>query len=136
MLKPWHAWKLHSREPGDPIGPVAEDAPGRLEEGHEPGLQHARRWGVGRLHTPVDVSNNSAQPLAEGMEGRQPIEENIGQATAPRTQRRISALSDLNGVRKVAWRQARRARCAPPQMTITVSGRVWKPPSSQPRSCG
>ena len=36
------------------------------------------------------------------MEGRQPTKENIGQATAPRTQSRISELSDLHGVREVA----------------------------------
>src|SRR5205823_4032134 len=49
------------------------------------------------------------QPPAEGMEGRQPTKENIGQATAPRTQSRISELSDLLGVRKAA-RKDKRAR--------------------------
>ena len=51
---------------------------------------------------PSKCPNNSGQPLAEGMEGRQPTKENIGQATAPRTQSRISELSDLHGVRKAA----------------------------------
>jgi len=36
------------------------------------------------------------------MEGRRPIKENIEQATAPRTQSRISELSDLLGVRQAA----------------------------------
>jgi hypothetical protein len=43
------------------------------------------------------------------MEGRQPIKENIGQATAPRTRSRISELSDLLGVRKAA-RKGKRTR--------------------------
>jgi group II intron reverse transcriptase/maturase len=43
------------------------------------------------------------------MEGRQPIKENIGQATAPRTRSRISELSDLLGVRKAA-REGKRTR--------------------------
>ena len=42
--------------------------------------------------------------LAEGMEGRRPTKENIGQATPPRTQSRISELSDLHGVREAARR--------------------------------
>jgi RNA-directed DNA polymerase len=41
------------------------------------------------------------------MEGRQPTKENIGQATAPRTQSRISELSDLHGVRKAARKDKR-----------------------------
>jgi len=41
------------------------------------------------------------------MEGRQPTKENIGQATAPRTQSRISELSDLLGVRKAARKDKR-----------------------------
>jgi len=41
------------------------------------------------------------------MEGRQPTKENIGQATAPRTQSRISDLSDLLGVRKAARKDKR-----------------------------
>jgi RNA-directed DNA polymerase len=52
--------------------------------------------------TPSKCLNNSGQPLTEGMEGRQPTKENIGQATAPRTQSRIGELSDLHGVRKAA----------------------------------
>jgi hypothetical protein len=43
------------------------------------------------------------------MEGSRPTKENIGQATAPRTQSRISELSDLLGVRKAA-RKDKRAR--------------------------
>jgi group II intron reverse transcriptase/maturase len=41
------------------------------------------------------------------MEGRQPTKENIGQATAPRTQSRIGELSDLLGVRKAARKDKR-----------------------------
>jgi len=42
---------------------------------------------------PSKCPNNGEQPPAEGTEGRQPTKENIGQATAPRTQSRISELS-------------------------------------------
>ena len=56
---------------------------------------------------PMKCPNNSGQPPAEGMEGRRPAKENIGQATAPRTQSRISELSDLLGVRKAARKDKR-----------------------------
>jgi hypothetical protein len=41
------------------------------------------------------------------MEGRRPAKENVGQATAPRTQSRIGDLSYLLGVRKVARKDKR-----------------------------
>ena len=48
------------------------------------------------------------------MEGRRSTKENIGQTTAPRTQSRISELSDLLGVRKVDVRfDARYLRSEP-----------------------
>jgi hypothetical protein len=56
---------------------------------------------------PSKCPNNGGQPPAEGTEGRQPTKENIGQATAPRTQSRISELSDLLGVRKAARKDKR-----------------------------
>jgi RNA-directed DNA polymerase len=59
------------------------------------------------LRTTAKCPNKGGQPPAEGMEGRQPTKENIGQATAPRTQSRISELSDLLGVRKVARKDKR-----------------------------
>ena len=51
---------------------------------------------------PTKCPNNGGQLPAEDMEGRQPTKENIGQATAPRTQSRIGELSGLHGVRKAA----------------------------------
>ena len=51
--------------------------------------------------------NNGGQPPAEDAEGRQPTKENIGRATAPRTQSRISEMSDLLGVRKAARKDKR-----------------------------
>src|ERR1035441_6294372 len=60
---------------------------------------------------PSKCPNKGGQAPAEGMEGRQPTKENIGQATAPRTQSRISELSDLLGVRKAA-RKDKRTRFA------------------------
>ena len=56
---------------------------------------------------PTKCSNKGGQPSAEGMEGRQPTKENTEQATAPRTQSRISELSDLHGVRQAARKDKR-----------------------------
>src|SRR5438445_5314009 len=56
---------------------------------------------------PSKCPNKGGQPPAEGMEGRQPTKENTGQPTAPRTQSRISELSDLLGVRKAARKDKR-----------------------------
>ena len=56
---------------------------------------------------PTKCPNKGGKPPAEGMEGRQPTKENIGQATAPRTQSRIGELSDLLGVRKAARKDKR-----------------------------
>ena len=56
---------------------------------------------------PMKCSNNGEEPSTESMEGRRPAKENIAQATAPRTQSRISELSDLSGVRKVAREEKR-----------------------------
>jgi hypothetical protein len=61
---------------------------------------------------PTKCPNKGGQPPAEGMEGRQPTKENIGQATAPRTQSRIGGLSDVLGVRKAA-RKDKRTRFTP-----------------------
>jgi RNA-directed DNA polymerase len=59
------------------------------------------------LRTTTKCPHNGGQPLAEGTEGRQPTKENIGQATTPRTQSRISELSDLHSVRKAARKDKR-----------------------------
>ncbi len=57
--------------------------------------------------TPTKCPNNGGRPPAEGIEGRRPTKENIAQATAPRTQSRTSASSDLLGVREAASRDKR-----------------------------
>jgi len=56
---------------------------------------------------PTKCPNKGGEPPAEGMEGRRPAKENIEQATAPRTQSRISESSGLLGVRKVARKDKR-----------------------------
>jgi RNA-directed DNA polymerase len=56
---------------------------------------------------PTKCPNKGGQTPAEDAEGRQPTKENAGQATAPRTQSRISELSDLLGVRKAARKDKR-----------------------------
>ena len=90
-----------------PSAPVEEDAAGRLEKAmSRKSNMHAGGESDGCV-LPTKCPNNGGQPLAEGMEGRQPTKENIGQATAPRTQSRISELSDLLGVRKAARKDKR-----------------------------
>ncbi len=56
---------------------------------------------------PPKYPNKGGQPPAEGIEGRRPTEENTGQTTASRTQRRNSASSGLLGVREVARKEKR-----------------------------
>ena len=94
-----------NREP--PSAPVAGNAADRLEKAmSRESNMHADGESDGCV-VPTKCSNKGGQPLAEGMEGRRPIKENIEQATAPRTQSRISAGSDLLGVRKVARKDKR-----------------------------
>jgi RNA-directed DNA polymerase len=96
-----------------PSVPVAEKAAGRLEKAmSQESNVHDGGESDGCV-LPSKCPNKGGQPPAEGMEGRQPTKENTGQATAPRTQSRISELSDLLGVRKVA-RKDRRARFTAP----------------------
>src|SRR5262249_7422421 len=71
-------------------------------EGHEPECNMHVGGEADGCVTASQLPDNSGQPLAEGMEGRQPTKENIGQATSRRTQSRISELSDLHGVRRAA----------------------------------
>ena len=83
-------------------------------------VQHARRWGSDGCVVPTKCSNKGGQLPAAGTEGRQPTKENIGQATASRTQSRISELSDLLGVRKAA-RKDKRTRFTALLHQVTVS---------------
>src|SRR5215469_1840857 len=90
-----------------PSTPVVEVAAGRLEKAmSRESNMHAGGESDGCV-LPSKCPNNGGQPPAEGTEGRQPTKENIGQATAPRTQSRISELSDLLGVRKAARKDKR-----------------------------
>src|SRR4051812_48536939 len=97
--------RRENREP--PSVPIAEVAAGGLEKAmsQKPNM-HAGGESDGCV-LPSKCPNNGGQPPAEGMEGRQPTKENIGQATAPRTQSRISESSDLHGVRKAARKDKR-----------------------------
>jgi len=90
-----------------PAPPVGEDAAGRLEKALSPkSNMYVAGESDGRV-VPAKCPNNGEQAPAEGMEGRRPTKENIGQATPPRTQSRTSELSDLHGVREVARRDKR-----------------------------
>jgi len=90
-----------------PSAPVAEEATGRLEKAmSRESSMHVGGESDGCV-VPTKCPNKDGQPPAEGTEGRQPTKENIGQTTAPRTQSRISELSDLHGVRKAARKDKR-----------------------------
>jgi hypothetical protein len=52
---PKHAWKLHAREPGGPSNARHDFVSGPVGEGHEPEVQHARCWGVGRSNSTDEV---------------------------------------------------------------------------------
>jgi len=87
--------------------PVREDAAGRLEKAVSPkSNMHVGGESDGRI-LPTKCPNKGEQAPAEGMEGRRPTKENIGQATPPRTRSRTSELSVLRGVREVARRDKR-----------------------------
>jgi hypothetical protein len=83
-----------------PPTPAEEDAAGRLEKAlSQKSNMHVDGESDGRI-VPAKCPNKGEQAPAEGMEGRRPTKENIGQATPPRTQSRTSELSDLLGVRE------------------------------------
>ncbi len=83
-----------------PSTPAGEDAAGRLEKALSPKSNiHVGGESDGCV-VPTKCRSKRGKLPAEGMEGRRPATENIGQATAPRTQSRISELSDLLGVRE------------------------------------
>ena len=87
--------------------PAGQDAAGRLEKAlSRTANMHVDGESDGRV-LPAKYPNKSEQAPAEGMEGRRPTKENIGQATPPRTQSRTSELSDLHGVREAARRDKR-----------------------------
>jgi group II intron reverse transcriptase/maturase len=90
-----------------PSVPAVEEAAGRLEKAmsHESNM-HGGGESDGCV-VPTKCPNNDGQPPAEGVEGRRPTKENAGQATAPRTQSRISESSGLLGVRKAARKDKR-----------------------------
>ncbi len=90
-----------------PATPAGADAAGRLAKALSPTANmHVDGESDGRV-VPTKCPNNGEQAPAEGIEGRRPTKENIGQATPPRTQSRTSELSDLRGVREVARRDKR-----------------------------
>src|SRR5208282_1980865 len=63
--------------------PVGEDAAGRLEKALSPkSNMHVGGESDGRV-VPAKCQNKGEQAPAEGMEGRRPTKENIGQATPP-----------------------------------------------------
>jgi group II intron reverse transcriptase/maturase len=90
-----------------PSTPIVQLAAGRLEKAMSRKSSMYVDGESDGCVVPTKCPNNGGQPSAEGMEGRRPTRENIAQATAPRTQSRISELSDLSGVRKAAGEKKR-----------------------------
>ena len=90
-----------------PLTPAADRAAGRSEKAlSQTSDRHVEGESDGRI-VPTKCPNKGGEPPAEGMEGRRPAEENIGQTTAPRTQSRTGATSGLLGVREVARKDKR-----------------------------
>jgi RNA-directed DNA polymerase len=90
-----------------PSTPAGKDAAGRLEKAlSEKSNMYVDGESDGRI-VPAKRPNKGEQAPAEGVEGRRPTKENIGQATPPRTQSRTSGSSGLLGVREVARRERR-----------------------------
>ncbi len=87
-----------------PPTPVGQGAAGRLEKGLSPKSNMCVDGESDGRIVPTKCPNNGEQAPAEGMEGRRPAKESIGQATPPRTQSRTSELRDLRGVREIARR--------------------------------
>src|SRR6267378_5896468 len=61
---PKHAWKLHAREPGDPSNARHDFVSGPVGEGHEPEVQHARCWGVGRSYSTDKVPEQKRETVS------------------------------------------------------------------------
>jgi len=114
-----------TRENRETPATPAGDAAGRLEKAlSQKSNMHVDGESDGR-RVPAKCPNNGVQAPAEGMEGRRPTKENIGQATPPRTQSRTSELSDLRGVREVVSRQSSEvgAVCSSSARTDLCGGR-------------
>jgi len=80
---------------------------GPVGEGHEPGVQHARRWGVGRLLTTDEVLEQRRATAGGGYGGKATGQGEHRAGDRARTQSRISEWSDLLGVRKAARKDKR-----------------------------
>lgn len=87
-----------------PLTPVGGDAAGRLAKALSwTASMNVNGESDGRI-VPAKCPNKGEQAPAEGMEGRRPTKENIGQTTPPRTRSRTSGSSGLHGVREAARR--------------------------------
>src|SRR5437879_5968526 len=110
-LRPRHAWKLHAREPGDPINARHEVVRWPAGEGMS---QKSSMHVVGESDSrelPTKCPNKGGKPLAEDMEGRRLTKENTEQTTASWTQ---SWVWQAPGLREL--------RLAESQQTLPVTG--------------
>ena len=86
-----------------PSTPVSDNAAGRLEKAHEPEVQHARRWGVGRSRSTDEVSEQR-RATARRRAWREGDRPRRTSSSRPRPGRRAGPASraDLLGVREVS----------------------------------
>lgn len=109
---PTHAWKLHAREPRDPMAIGSRKEADRWEKAMS---SKAHMYGDGESHSgvvPMKRSNESQGGPKEIAEGRPLTKENAEEPNPCRTQSRESGPSGLDRVRQAAQRD--------PQMRFTA----------------
>ena len=82
---PAHVWKLHAREPGDPVGARHDGGTGGRRRMSRKTNMHAGEESDGGV-VPMKRSNKEGQPTAESLEGRPATKENIEQPHTRPTQ--------------------------------------------------
>src|SRR5215211_5757699 len=103
VSEPGHAWKLHSRERGDPTvaSPVDHRSGPRGERrGGNPSMNDGGK--SDGLVVPAKPPNNAGAPAAEAVEGRGPAEGNAASKTRPGRRAGQGAPSALGRVRRRA----------------------------------
>ena len=94
---PWHAEKLHAREPGDLCGFPSESGPVREGDSHKPD-RHAAEESHSAV-VPMKPPNKGAQASAEVVEGRARTKENTSQSHTSPAQNGHGVSQGLGGVR-------------------------------------
>ena len=104
VVDPKHAWKLHAREPRDPVAIRGRQAADRWEKAMS---SKSHMYGEGESHSgivPTKRSNAGRGGPKEIVEGRPLTKENAEEPNPCRTQSRESGSSGLDRVRQAAQR--------------------------------